>query len=85
MPLEPDVLLHLLQQLGQLQPAAKTLRRAIKVDPEFAEPRYYLGLALKDMNKPSEAKLELLAYVRMAPDGEFANDARRIVDDLEKQ
>ncbi|MEE8409566.1 MAG: tetratricopeptide repeat protein [Myxococcota bacterium] len=74
-----------MQRLNQLPPAMRTLRRAIKVEPELADAHYYLGLALKDTGRSSEARHELQAYVRLSPDGEFANDARRIVSDLENR
>ncbi len=72
-----------LEQLGQLGPSIQTLRRVIKADPELAEAHYFLGVALKDLGKVAEARQELQAYVRMAPNGEFAAEARRTVSDME--
>ena len=71
-----------LEALGLTAPAVKTLKRLLKVDPSRAEGHYYLGLALKDTGKTGEARREFEAYVKLAPEGEFANDARRYVDDL---
>ena len=73
-----------LQQLEQVGPAVKSLRRAIKLDPKLAEPHYYLGLTLKDQGKTPEARSELRAYLTLAPTGENADDAKRAIDDLER-
>ena len=73
-----------LEQLGLLAPAAKTLRRVVKLDPKVPEAHYYLGLALKDLGKNAEARGELKTYVVLAPKGEFAAEAQRSVDDLER-
>jgi predicted Zn-dependent protease len=73
-----------LQQLEQVGPAVKSLRKAIKSDPKLAEPHYYLGLALKDQGKTPEARSELRTYLTLAPKGEYADDAKRAVDDLER-
>ncbi len=74
-----------LERLGLVGPAAKTLRRAVKLDPKLAEARYYLGLALKDLGRNAEAKGEFRQYLTLAPQGEFAEDARRYIVDLEKR
>ena len=70
--------------LSQTDEAQKTLRRAIRADQKLAEPHYYLGLALKDNNQRSEAKNELEAYLRLAPNGDNAGDAKSAIADLEK-
>lgn len=65
-----------LQELSQVGPAVKTLRRLIKLDPKNAEAFYQLGYALRDMGKNAEGKTMLENYLRLSPQGEFANDVR---------
>ncbi|MBN1962045.1 MAG: zinc-ribbon domain-containing protein [Deltaproteobacteria bacterium] len=84
----PDVLMKLartqLQQLGMIAPAVKTLRRIIQLDAKYAIAYYYLGLALKDLGKVREARVALKSYLSLAEHGEFAKDAQRLLDDLER-
>lgn len=73
-----------LESLSVIPAAIKTLRRAIVANENAAEAHYMLGLALKDTGKSVEAKRALEAYVRLAPEGEFAKDAARFIVDLGK-
>jgi regulator of sirC expression with transglutaminase-like and TPR domain len=72
-----------LQTLSQLEPAVKTLRRVIAADPKLAEAHYYLGLAHKDQGHAPAAKQELSTYLRLAPEGELAAEAKTVLQDLE--
>jgi predicted Zn-dependent protease len=71
-----------LQELGQTGPAAKTLKRAVHADPRLAEAQYYLGLAMRDLGKPGDARVSLQSYLRLATDGEYSKDAREVLEDL---
>jgi predicted Zn finger-like uncharacterized protein len=73
-----------IDSLSLTNEATKTLRRVIRADQKLADPHYYLGLALKDDNQRAEAKNELEAYLRLAPEGENARDAKSAIADLEK-
>jgi len=48
---------------GQAQAAKETLQQAAQIDPEYAEARYLLGLALRQLGQTAEAKRDLEAAV----------------------
>ncbi len=53
---------------GDLEGAIALLREAVALDPESAEARHDLGLALRRADRPDEAALEYLEAIRLRPD-----------------
>lgn len=53
---------------GDLDAAVQEFRKAIRIDPKFAEAHCNLGLALKDQDKTDEAISEYRVALRLKPD-----------------
>jgi tetratricopeptide (TPR) repeat protein len=53
------------QFLNQLPESEKSLREALRIDPEFAKAHFQLGTVLEDRNKPEEAVAELKQAARL--------------------
>jgi tetratricopeptide (TPR) repeat protein len=56
-----------LVETGAPDEGAPALERAIRLDPDMAELRFYLGAAYARLARLGEAERELAAFVRMAP------------------
>jgi len=61
------------QRLRRHQDAVDQFRKALKIDPTFAESRVLLGAGLLVLNRPEEAIEELERAVRALPDNISAN------------
>lgn len=66
---------------GNLVAAAAELRGALHDDPGFALPRYYLAVIARAQGKHAEAIAQFRQYLELAPDGEFAPEARKALID----
>ena len=71
-----------LQELGQVQEALRTLRLAVQLDPKDPEAQYYLGFAMRDSGHAAAARTALRHYLKLAPKGEYANEAQQALDDM---
>jgi Flp pilus assembly protein TadD len=70
-PRDVRLLLHMADALaaqGQRAESIERLREAIRLRPDFWEPRYLLGVELTQQDKISEALEEFKAVVRLRPD-----------------
>jgi len=71
-----------LQRLARTDEAITTLQKVITRDPERSVAYYHLGMAMKDNGNTVGAVTNLQKYLDLAPDGEWAPDAKKILDDL---
>jgi hypothetical protein len=67
--------------LGDLDGALEFLDRALRVDPAAAEAEYLRARILQRQGRFEEATGALCRYLRLAPDGPSAPEARRALDD----
>jgi tetratricopeptide (TPR) repeat protein len=71
-----DAVLHfnlgsLLSKLGRDEEALASLGHAVEIEPSYAEARNELGLVYLRLDRPGDARRELLAALRMRPDLAF--------------
>ena len=71
-----------LQQLGQLKPAVRMLKKLINADPNLAEAYQMLGYAYKDLGKVREAKSAFETFIKVTPHPEMADEARAEIGGL---
>lgn len=72
-------------RVGDLVAAAAELKGAVHDDPGFALPHYYLAAIARAQGKRAEAIAQFRQYLELAPDGEFAPEARKaLIDHGEK-
>lgn len=64
-----------LAALGQTDRAEQSYRRALEIDPNFADARYNLGLLQLDQARWTEAKASLEYVARLQPSNARAHDA----------
>ncbi len=57
----------ILKDLGKLQEAALSTRKAIKLNPNFADAHYNLGNILKDIGKLKEAEISTRKAIKLNP------------------
>jgi tetratricopeptide (TPR) repeat protein len=69
---------------GKIPEAKKLFEDAIKANPNHPESHYQLGMALVNEGKLPEAATEFEAYLKLAPDGQYAAQAKAIVGQLKK-
>ena len=60
----------ILQDLGKLQEAELSLRKAIELNPNFAEAHYNLGSILQDLGKNKEALRHWIKAAELKPENE---------------
>jgi len=72
--------------LKQYDPAEKSAREAVKLDPRHANPRssYLLGLVLAEKRDYAGAAAELTAYLKFAPNAPDLAQAKDQLGQLEK-
>ena len=67
---------------GNLMKAARAVARTLQLKPEFPEAHLLAGNILLKLNQPQRAVVEYEEYLRLAPKGEFATEARNLVQKL---
>jgi tetratricopeptide (TPR) repeat protein len=72
--------------LKKLEPAEKSARQAVKMDPQHRNPRadYLLGLVLMEKRDYAGAAAELKNYLAMAPAADNHEEVRKQLEQLEK-
>jgi tetratricopeptide (TPR) repeat protein len=69
---------------GDIVKAGPHVGQALQLDPKLAEGHLLAGNILLKARQPDNALAEFQAYLVLAPDGEFAPQARTIVDKLKQ-
>ena len=69
---------------GNPEEAAKYFRKAIGINPEFAEAYYLLGMASVALNKTDEALEAFNKFLALDPESPNAATAQSVIDALSK-
>jgi tetratricopeptide (TPR) repeat protein len=71
-------------EMGDVRKSAPHVGQAIELKPDHPEARLLAGNIFMRFNMPENALIEYEEYLRLAPDGEFANLTRENVQKLKK-
>jgi Flp pilus assembly protein TadD len=69
---------------GKAEDAKKLYEEALKIDPKYANAHYQLGMCFLNLGKMPEAVAEFEAYLQVAPDGQYAPQAKGLIAQLKK-
>jgi tetratricopeptide (TPR) repeat protein len=69
---------------GRAEDAKKSFEEALKLDPKHANSHYQLGMCFINLGKMPEAVAEFESYLQVAPDGQYAAQAKALVSQLKK-
>jgi tetratricopeptide (TPR) repeat protein len=69
---------------GRTEDAQKFFQQVIGVDPNHADAHYQYAMTLVNQGKLPEATTEFEAYLKLAPEGQYAAQAKAIVAQLKK-
>ncbi|MCC7034399.1 MAG: tetratricopeptide repeat protein [Acidobacteria bacterium] len=69
---------------GKIAEAKAKFEETIKADAKYADAHYQMGMALLNEGKLPEAVSSFEAYLALAPDGQFAAQAKAMVAQLKK-
>jgi tetratricopeptide (TPR) repeat protein len=72
----------ILWNAGKIAEAKGQFEAAVKAKPDYADAHYRLGMAYLNEGKLPEAGTEFEKYVELAPNGQWANDAKGFVAQL---
>ena len=67
---------NVLHDSGRFEAAARCYTGALAIDPGYADAHFYLAVTLEKLARSTEAKPHWLAYLRLAPHGEWVELAR---------
>lgn len=74
-----------LEEQGQIDEAIEHLRRAARAMPGHADVHFNLALAYEKRGEREPARIEWLAYLRYAPNGLWADQARTHLKELSRR
>jgi tetratricopeptide (TPR) repeat protein len=77
-------LARLYWEKGDVLKAGPCVGRTLQLKPDFAEAHLLAGNVLLKVGQQQRAKVEYGEYLRLAPKGEYAAEARRLIDQLDK-
>jgi tetratricopeptide (TPR) repeat protein len=66
----------------QVTKAAGAIGHTLQLKPDFAEAHLLAGNILLRLGQPQRARVEYEEYLRLAPKGEYASEARELVNQL---
>jgi tetratricopeptide (TPR) repeat protein len=69
---------------GDIVKAGPEVGRALQLKPDFAEAHLLAGNILLRARQPENALVEFKEYLRLAPEGEFAKQAKEMVQKIER-
>ena len=69
---------------GKIAEAKVKFEETIKMNAAHADAHYQLGMALLNEGKLAEAVTEFETYVKLAPDGQYATQAKGMIAQLKK-
>jgi tetratricopeptide (TPR) repeat protein len=64
--------------------AQKLFEQAISIDPKYADAHYWLGMANVNQGKLPEAVKSFEEYLKLAPTGQYADQAKGILGSIKK-
>jgi tetratricopeptide (TPR) repeat protein len=70
---------------GEAAEAARYFKKAVAIDPEFADGWYQLGMASAALNSPDDAVAALKKFLQLAPDSPQAPTAKAVMEALIKK
>src|SRR5262249_28375671 len=70
--------------LGDVPKSAAAIGNTLRLKPDFAEAHLMAGNILLRVNQPQRALFEYQEYLKLAPQGEFANQARDMVQKIQQ-
>ena len=70
---------NILRDLGKLEEAELSQRKAIELKPNFADAHYSMGNILRDLGKLQEAELSQRKAIELKPNFAEANEALGLV------
>ena len=68
---------------GEVMKAGPEIGRTLQLKPDFAEAHLLAGNILLRLNQPQRAQVEYEEYLRLAPKGEYAGQARNLLRRLQ--
>lgn len=74
----------ILWNAGKIPEAKAQFEEAIKLDPNLADAHYWLGMAFVNEGKLPDALKEFEKYLELAPSGQYAGQAKSIIEQLKK-
>ena len=77
-------LARLYWEKGDVLKAGPCVGRTLQLKPDFAEAHLLAGNILLKVGQHQRAKIEYEEYLRLAPKGDYAAEARKLIDQLEK-
>ena len=69
-------------ELNRLEDAVRSLQQAVLLNDKNSEILYLLGVALKDLNQLERARRQFQKYLRLDPNGDYAEEVRGILKNL---
>lgn len=77
-------LARLYWEMGDVKKAGPPLGKTLQLKPDFAEAHLLAGNVLLKLDQQQRALLEYEEYLKLAPKGEFAPQARELIQKLQK-
>jgi tetratricopeptide (TPR) repeat protein len=74
----------ILWNAGKIPEATAQFEQALKADATYAPTHFQYGMALLNQGKLPEALTEMDTYLKLAPTGEFAAQAKALISQLKK-
>src|SRR5947209_6072468 len=72
-------------EMGDVMKAAPPIGHTLQLKPDFAEAHLLAGNILLRVNQPERAQTEYEEYLRLAPKGEFAEQARALIQKIKSK
>src|SRR5947209_9775890 len=72
-------------EMGDIMKAAPPIGHTLQLKPDFAEAHLLAGHILLRVNQPERAQPEYEEYLRLAPKGEFAGQARALIQKIKSK
>jgi cytochrome c-type biogenesis protein CcmH/NrfG len=69
---------------GKVPEAKKLFEQAVQIDPKLADAHYWLGMATVNEGKLPEAAKHFEEYLKLAPTGQYAEQAKSILATIKK-
>lgn len=69
---------------GKAEDAKKAFEAALKIDPKHANSHYQLAMCLVNLGQLPQAVTEFETYLQLAPDGQYAAQAKALLGQLKK-